>query len=301
MKARRAGGSALLIEPALLRDWPLPKLAPGADKQARGDVLVVGGSREIFGAVLLSATAALRAGAGRVQLASARSVAATLGATFPEARVIGLPEDRSGELTPGGARVLRAELRACKAVLVGPGMRSHAAAKPLLSAFCRARDEQTLVVDAAALRVLGQRSQLFDGCAGGVVLTPHAGEMAELWGCEREQVQARPLELAREAARALGVVLVLKGAETLIVTPEQQAFRNLAGNSGLATAGSGDVLSGLIAGLAARGAEPAQAAVWGVYLHAKAGEALAKKLGPLGYLARELAAEVPRLLECPNR
>jgi NAD(P)H-hydrate repair Nnr-like enzyme with NAD(P)H-hydrate dehydratase domain len=125
--------------------------------------------------------------------------------------------------------------------------------------------------------------------------------MADLWGCERAEAEAEPLSVARAAARALGVVMVLKGKQTFIVDPEGTAFRNVAGNSGLATAGSGDTLSGVIAGLAARGASPLQAAVWGVYLHAKAGEVLKRKMGSLGYLASELAAEIPRLMEQRSR
>lgn len=285
-----------MIDAALLRRWPLPKLEAHADKVSRGDVLVVGGSRQIPGAVLLAGQAALRAGAGRVQVATARGAAPALAMAFPEARVIGLSETRQGEIGLRGARELSDELARAKAVLIGPGMREQAAAEQLLREALRAKHEFTAVLDAAALRVFRERTPLRSGSLAGVIATPHAGEMADLWGCEAEAVHANPLALAREAAHRLGITLVLKGVETFIVEPDGTAFRNTAGNSGLATSGSGDVLSGIIAGLAARGATPVQAAVWGVFLHARAGEVLARELGPLGYLARELGACVPGLL-----
>jgi hydroxyethylthiazole kinase-like uncharacterized protein yjeF len=239
-----------LIGEALLRRWRLPRLPPLADKSQRGDVLIFGGSSQVPGALMLAGKAALRAGAGRVQLATARSVAAALAVAFPEARVIGLPQARDGELTQGAARALGYELEACNALLVGPGMRRETAIEPLLERARRARCECTLLLDAAALRVLRDRGRLPTARLRGVVATPHAGEMADLSGCQRADVEENPLDLARASAKALGVVMVLKGKETFIVDPDGTAFRNVAGNQGLATAGSGDTLSGIIAGLA---------------------------------------------------
>ncbi len=290
-----------LIDDRLLQRWPLPKLPRIADKAARGDVLVVGGSSQVPGAVLLAGRAALRAGAGRVQLATASSVAHALAVAFPEARVVGLPQTRTGELAANAAGALGRELEACGALLLGPGMSDDVAVKPLLERARRARCACTLVLDAAALRVLRARRPLSAPRLAGIIATPHAGEMADLWSCERAEAEAEPLRVARAAAQALGVVMVLKSTETFIVDPDGTAFRNVAGNPGLATAGSGDTLSGVIAGLAARGAAPLQAAVWGVYLHAKAGEVLKRKMGGLGYLASELAAEIPRLMEQRSR
>lgn len=283
------------VDAELLRDWTLPALGAGADKRTRGDVLVVGGSRQIPGSVLLAATAALHAGAGRVQVATARSAAVPLAVAFPEARVLGLAEGPTGELEAGASHVLERELKACRALLVGPGMCEHAMAVDLVQHYAQV-GQGALVIDAAALRAFVDCAPTLQGVQRGVVVTPHAGEMAEMWGCSREQVLQDPLSLSREAARAWGAVVVLKGATTIIAAPDGSAFRNTAGNSGLATAGSGDVLAGLLAGLAARGATALQAAVWSVYLHAKAGEALADSSGPLGYLARELSPQVPKIL-----
>jgi len=301
MNVRARAAAVTLITDALLRKWPLPTFDEKLGKEARGDVLIVGGSVQVPGAVLLAGAAALRAGAGRVQLGTARAVALHLAVMFPEARVIGLPQGNAGELSAGAVAKLSKEIEACRALLVGPGMCQEAAAASIVQHCQKTGSRCTLVLDAGALGVLRGRRPTLARYAAGVVATPHAGEMATLWGCERDEVLARPLELAREAARTLGIVLVMKGVETFVVTPEGVAYRNVAGNSGLATAGSGDTLSGIIAGLVARGAEPVQAAVWGVYLHAKAGEALSSKLGPLGFLARELPSEIPQLLDSITR
>jgi NAD(P)H-hydrate repair Nnr-like enzyme with NAD(P)H-hydrate dehydratase domain len=128
------------------------------------------------------------------------------------------------------------------------------------------------------------------------LLTPHAGEMAHLLGVDKSDVLASPERHVLDAAQRWNAVVALKGAVTLIATPQGEAWRHEAGHPGLATSGSGDVLSGLIAGIAARGAGIAQACAWGVVLHQQAARVLTRELGPFGFLARELARPVPRLL-----
>ena len=288
--------AAKLIDRTLLRRWQLPSLGPHADKVARGDVLVVAGSVELPGAALLAGTATLRAGAGRVQLVVPRTIAPMVAVAFPEARVIGGAQTRAGELSASCAKQLAEQLVRCRALLIGPGMSGAAVADQLLREARRTGCTATAVLDAGALELFTTSAYRANSRLQGVIATPHAGEMAQMCGCAIEKVHAGPLSLAREVARKLGIVLVLKGKRTFVVAPDGAAFQNVAGNVGLATAGSGDTLAGLIAGMAARGATPLQAAVWGVHLHAKAGEVCARVRGPLGYLARELAPEVPRLL-----
>ena len=130
-----------------------------------------------------------------------------------------------------------------------------------------------------------------------MVITPHAGEMAQLLDKSRDEIEADPLAAARIASDLLGAVVVMKGAESHIVGPDGDAWLFKGGGVGLATSGSGDVLAGLIAGLLARGADPARAALWGVFLHGEAGRRLGQRQGRLGFLAREIAAEVPMLLQ----
>jgi ADP-dependent NAD(P)H-hydrate dehydratase len=294
--ARTRPVEATRITASLLRRWPLPKSDPKLGKESRGDVLVVGGSAQIPGAAMLAGLCALRAGAGRLQIATSRSVAREVAVAMLEARVIGLPETRRGELAAGSYRTLASEIAACDALLLGPGMRDGRAAIELARQWVRTRARCALIMDAEALRVFDTGKPLGSRLAAEVIITPHAGEMARLWGCDREAVLENPLRVAREAASALRVVVVMKGPRTFIVAPDGQAFYNLEGNSGLGTSGSGDALSGIIAALAARGATALQAASWGVHLHAVAGDVLAQRIGPLGFLARELPAEIPALL-----
>lgn len=276
---------------ALLRRWALPELDGALGKEDRGTALVVGGSEEVPGAVVLAALATLRAGAGTLQIAAPRRMAAHVALVVPEARVIALPTTRGGELARSGAPRLRRLVERADAILLGPGMAPTAATHTLHTLQARRRPGAALVVDAGAITAIGHGR-----CGAATIITPHAGEMARLCRVERAEVLARPREFAREVARERGIVVALKGPCTTIAGPDGRCFESRAGNLGLGTSGSGDVLAGVIAGLCARGAQPLQAAVWGVHLHAHAGEALARKLAPLGFLARELLLEIPPLL-----
>jgi hydroxyethylthiazole kinase-like uncharacterized protein yjeF len=284
-----------------LRDWPLPMPGVDADKEVRGQVLIVAGSREMPGALLLAATAALRAGAGKLTIATAASVSTALGVALPEARVIGLGETPDAGLRAGSpsdaADVTPALQQACErasAILIGPGMQDKQACAALVAALLPHCRHAPLILDAGAMCVAGGDDCLrFDSP---VLLTPHAGELAGLTGEDKQEIAADPQAAARAAAARLNAVVALKGSKTIIAAPDGGTWCHTGGNTGLAISGSGDVLAGLIAGLAARGATLEQAAAWGVALHAMAGEQLSLRHGPLGYLAREISAEVPALL-----
>jgi ADP-dependent NAD(P)H-hydrate dehydratase len=275
---------------------PLPQVDGEAGKEGRGCVLVVGGSEQVPGAVILAATAALRSGAGKLQIATSRRVALMIAVSVPEARVIGLGQTRNGELAPHSYRSLQAEIDGCDALLVGPGMMDGRAAAEVIRDCLKRPRPPALIVDAAALHAFEARKPLAPGGRAIPVLTPHAGEMAALWGMKKESVLAAPLQIAREAAARLRAIIVLKGAQTFVATPDGAVYHNDAGNDGLGVSGSGDTLSGIISGLCARGADPLRGALWGVYLHARAGDALARRCGQDGYLARQLPGEVPPLL-----
>lgn len=288
---------AVVVTPEVLRRrLALPQPDEEGDKEERGRVLVVGGAVEMPGAIILAATAALRAGAGKLQIATCSSIASLVGATVPESRVFALPETAHGGIAPRAATILSEHAAQAQAVVVGPGMVDEEAVARLLKKMLPDMEHAMLVLDAAALLPLAGDAQMLHALRGRVVITPHAGEMAKISGVTKASVEADPLASARKAARELRAVVALKGRETFIVAPDGSAYVNRAGNVGLATSGSGDTLSGLIAGLGARGAAPLQAAVWGVYLHARAGDRLARRMGRLGFLARELLAEVPRLM-----
>lgn len=291
------GPRPLLITPALLRRWPLPQPDEGGDKEERGRVLVVGGAADMPGAIILAAMAALRAGAGKLQIATCRSVAQVVAASVLEARVFALPETKGGAIASSSATEVARRANEVQAVLIGPGMIDKSAVVRLVKNVLPRIERATIVLDAGALSCFEESPHCLHNLSRKAILTPHAGEMANMLGVSKNSITRNPLETVRQAASDLRAVVVLKGAETYITSPDtSEIYCNRAGSVGLATSGSGDVLSGIIAGLAARGAAPLQAAVWGVYLHARAGEALAKRMGRLGFLARELSREVPALM-----
>lgn len=287
---------AVEVSADLLRGWPLPSVAKDGDKDARGRVLVLAAGAQVAGATLLTAVAALRAGAGKLQIGAPRSLALALAVATPEARVIPAAETAGGELAPEAAEDLARAFARCEAAVIGPGMLDQDAAGELALRLLQA-EGPALVVDAAAMQGLVEAPIRARARAGQMVLTPHAGEMAALAGLPRAEVLADPLAVARWSAARLQAVVALKGPVTLVVSPDGKAWRHSGGDVGLATSGSGDVLAGIIAGLIARGASPAQAAVWGVYVHAQAGERLRSRIGRIGYLARELLDEVAPALE----
>jgi hydroxyethylthiazole kinase-like uncharacterized protein yjeF len=260
--------------------------------------MVIGGDRSTPGAVVLAATAALRAGAAKLQIAAPTSVAPFLGVTVPEALVVSLHETRQGAIHRRAAAALADTAQTADAVVIGPGMVDHEAARALLAAlFDRLERGPVLVLDAGAVSTLGGSAALLSRHEGNLILTPHAGEMAALLCEDKASVLREPVEIALAAARAYRAVALLKGSKTIIARPDGRMWRYSDGDIGLATSGSGDVLAGIIGGLAARGADATTAALWGVFLHGEAGNALASRQGRIGYLARELASELPSLME----
>lgn len=287
--------SPVQITSDLLLTMPVPQ-PNGGSKDERGRVLVIAGSVEVPGAALLAGTAALRAGAGKLQIATCRTAATLMGLAVPEALVIGLPETPRGGFAVGCAERLCAAAKKVDAVLIGPGMTEEESTAHLTEILLSQAPSPAFVIDAAALGDLASAPDVVRSGQGRVVITPHAGEMARLMDLTRDEVEADPLETALAAARLLQVVVVMKGERTFIVDPVGKSWEYAGGGIGLATSGSGDVLAGVITGLLARGATIEQAACWGVFLHGEAGTRLANAQGPLGFLARELSAEIPRIL-----
>lgn len=312
MSGRGDTSGATLVTPSLLREWPLP--APGQDKYSRGSVLVVGGARATPGAALLAGAAALRAGAGKLTLAVAESVSVHLGVAMPECGSIGLPETAAGSVKPE-LDLISSYLDKADAILVGPGLDDPDLAGELLEAMLRredgtvggsngdvgskseagAKEGAAVVLDAYALGALVQLEDQLDPWRGRLILTPNPTEAEVLLGRE---VGDLGKDLAEIAARFDAVV----SCQGLIAQPpglnpdEPELWKITTGYGGLGTSGSGDVLAGAIAGLRARGTTGVQAACWGTHLHAAAADRLASRLGPLGFLARELSDELPALM-----
>lgn len=284
------------VTPALLRRLPLPRPDEAGDKETRGRVLAVGGAVEMPGALVLAGIAALRAGAGKLQLATCAGVAPLVGIAVPEARVRHLPETEAGGIDPAAAEGLVEPAGRADALLLGPGMVDPEATAELARRLLARVEGPVVVLDAEAMMCLGGARGMLHRFEGRAIVTPHAGEMAGLLGMDREEVEADPLATARRAAEELRCVVALKGSETHVAAPDGAAYRYASGGVGLATSGSGDTLAGIVAGLAARGADPLRAAVWGVALHGGAGNVLARRVGPIGFLARELLDEVPAVM-----
>jgi len=284
------------IDLETLRGWGPPRLTPDGDKETRGQLLVIAGGGEVAGAAILAGVAGLRVGAGKLQMAAPAALAVPLALAVPEARVLAVPE-ADGEIGANAAQALKGQLAAAEAVVIGPGMMDEGVAGGLAERAIAAASGAAFVVDAAAFTGLAGRLEAARAAGGRLVVTPHAGEMAALTGKSKAQVQSDPLAMAREAAAALQAVVVMKGAETFVVSPDGRAWSHRAELPGLGASGSGDVLAGVIGGLLARGASPLGAAAWGVCLHAHAGARLSERIGRVGFLARELLDELAGALE----
>ncbi len=276
------------VTPNLLRAWALPD--GGGSKYGRGQVLVIGGAAKTPGAAMLSATAALRVGGGRLTLAVARSVALHVAVALPESGVQPLDEDDDGHVAVGVIESLADDLASADAVLVGPGLDEPEGSKDLVAGLAsRVGDDTLVVLDAFALGVAAGLVDELAPLRGRLVMTPNSGEAERLLGHECSDDQRD----ATEIAQRYGAVVSLGG---IVVAPDGRAWAKGTGAGGLGTSGSGDVLSGAITGLLARGADVAQATVWATQVHAAAGDRLAVQVGPMGYLASELLGEIPRVL-----
>jgi len=284
------------LDAELLRSFPMPPLSEDGDKEDRGRLLVVGGSREVPGAALLAGLAGLRAGAGKLQIATGASIAVPLGIALPEARVVGLAETEDFCLAEAAAAPLLELAGEAQAILFGCGLRHGPPMDSLLDALLDARLECPLVLDATALGSLSGRARAVRAWPGGLMLLPHAREMARLLDCEPEEVEIDPLLAVRRAAETYCAVALVKGQYSFIATPDGRGFRFEGGGIGLATSGSGDALAGIVAGLAARGADPLTATLRGIWLHGEAGRILTERVGRVGFLAREIVDEIPELL-----
>jgi NAD(P)H-hydrate epimerase len=283
-----------LVTPAWCRSH-LPGREAGGHKGLYGHVLAVGGSPGMTGAITLAATAALRAGAGLVTAAVPRGVQSILAMKTTEVMTCPLPETATGSLSREALEPVTERLAQCDVLAFGPGLSRDPATVELVKGLLP-RLQVPAVIDADALNALASDTGILAGKHGPLVLTPHPGEMARLAATTAARIQEDRLEVARKYAREWQVVLLLKGARTVIAWPDGRTFINPTGNPGMATAGSGDVLTGIIAGLLAQGLEPGVAAVVGAYLHGAAGDAAAATKGQHALLAGDLLEYLPGVL-----
>jgi NAD(P)H-hydrate epimerase len=274
----------------------VPRLAPRPRDAHKGDfghVLVVAGSSGMIGAACLAAQAALRSGAGLVTLAVPRSLQDVAATKVTSIMTLGLAETPARSFSPRALEELRTSAQDFDCVAVGPGLGRH----PETLLFAQQVPtvlEVPLVLDADVLFALADMPENIRR-EQPTVITPHPGEMARLTGLRIAEVQANRLEHAVAFAQRYRCVTVLKGAGT-VVTDGRRAYVNSTGNPGMATAGSGDVLTGMVAGLLAQMKDPFAAAALAVYAHGLAGDRARDRLGEVGMTAEDILAEVPPAL-----
>jgi hydroxyethylthiazole kinase-like uncharacterized protein yjeF len=286
----KRGRKLWLAEPSDVRTL-LPKRPLDSHKATFGSLAVIAGSRGKAGAAVLAARGALRGGAGLVTVFCAASLEPIVVSVLPEAMTHGLPEEGGAIASTAASELLRA-LRGFDAAIVGPGLGTSAGTVAVLEALLRG-SAIPLVADADCLNAFAGRPAVFARRRAPTVLTPHPGEAGRLLGSTAKQIQASRLDGARALARRSRTVVVLKGAHSLIASPNGETIVNPTGTPLLATAGSGDVLAGLIGALLAGGLAAAHAALAGAWVHGAAAEALEPRLGDAGLLAHEVADAVP--------
>lgn len=284
-------GPVQVTEPEAVRAW-LPFRRADGNKGTFGQILIVAGARGFSGAAAMAAHAALRMGAGLVRLAAPRGIIEVLEARPPEAVKIPLSQTADETIDPGALSTLRPLLKTCDVIVVGPGLTTHPGTVeflrrllPLIRVPC--------IIDADAINIIAQDPSILKKLRAPVMMTPHPGELSRLIRQPPAAINQARIDIALEQARAYGCVLALKGAPTVVADPHGRAYVNPTGNSGLATAGSGDVLVGMIGGLVAQGQSLLHAGAAGVYLHGLCADRLMVDSNEYSLTATDLIGEIP--------
>ena len=270
-----------------------------AHKGTMGTLLSICGSYGMAGAGMLSGLAALRCGVGLLKCALPKSIYPIAAVNLWESVFLPLEETADGKISfENCAALLR---QSADAVLIGCGMSVCADTKAVVEAFVTGCDKP-MVLDADALNCIADNPEILKHAAAPVIITPHPAEMARLMHTTAAQVNENRVQTAVHFAEQYGVITVLKGAGTVIASPEGGVLLNTTGNSGMATGGSGDVLAGMCASLLAQGKDPFDCAAAAVYLHGLAGDLAAERLGKASMLPRDMIEEIPNaLMKCDLR
>ncbi len=285
-----------------IEDWArsvLPRRPLGANKGNFGRVLIVAGSINYIGAAYLACSGAMRVGAGLVKLATATSLQPILAAKLTETTHLPLPEAGPGIVSADAANLVLSELKSYDVLLLGCGLGQSEPAMSFIKSllFQSGSALPPLVLDADAINTLARIPNWWRKLPGDAILTPHLGEMARLAGVSVAEVQADRIGIAKRVASEWHKTLVLKGAYSVTCAPDGRCRINPVANPGLASAGTGDVLAGAIAGLLAQGLSLFDAAALGVWLHGKAGEIVSAQLGDAGMLASDLLPVLPLVIK----
>jgi len=260
-------------------------------KNQFGHVLVLAGSSRMLGAAALCGLAAMRTGAGLVTIGVAKSLNLTLQSKISNTIMTMPLVETSGHIAFGAYAQVKKIFSKYQAVAIGPGMGQEAGTKKFVFKIIR-ECPLPVVVDADALNILSLDVNILNHAQGPRILTPHCGEMARLTGLTRQAVEKGRLKIARDFARCFECVVVLKGHRTIVASPSGKTYVNTTGNSGMATAGSGDVLTGMIAALVGQGSKPFVSAKIACHWHGLAGDYAAKKTGKLSLIAADLIDQI---------
>lgn len=272
----------------------LPARSPDSHKGTFGRVLTVGGSTGMTGALCLAAEAALRSGAGLVEAALPKSLEKTVAGKKSEIVTYALEDSDTGYINTGATEEFLALASRASVVALGMGLgRRPETISWLHQVLPEVR--VPLILDADALSGLAGHTALLTGHRGAIVITPHPGEMSRLTGLAVDEVQRRRVDVAKHYAMEWQCTVVLKGARTVVADPGGEIYLNQSGNPGMATAGMGDVLAGVIAALIAHRLSPSLAAALGVYAHGTAGDAAARAKGFMGLTASDVVAALPQV------
>lgn len=277
----------------------LPRRPVNAHKGTSGKLMVIAGSANYPGAAFLSSAGAARSGAGLVTLAVPRSLQATVVSILPEATYIPLEESSPGTVNIQAGKKITQSMEGYNAILLGCGLGQTQESRELIRLVLHQAKmvNMPVVLDADALNLLAASPEWGVTLPSRCILTPHPGEMERLSGLSVSQIQATRIEISRKKAREWNQVVVLKGAYTAIASPDGRVMVNNCLNPALASAGTGDVLAGIIAGLLAQGLNLFDAAWLGVYLHSQAGIEASRERGPQGVLASDLLPLLPGVIK----
>jgi len=283
-----------LITEQLVRER-MPQRAADTHKGDNGQVVVVAGSAGMTGAAALSSMGALRSGSGLVRLGIGQSLHDIMETKCSEVITKPLTEAEYGQLSAAALPEIQELVQSANVLLIGPGLSTKGDVPELVRNLIR-QISIPMVIDADGLNAITYEPEVLEQAAGALIFTPHPGEMARLTKMSVADVQANRVEVARTYAQRWGATVVLKGARTVIATPDGQIYINITGNACLATGGTGDVLAGMLAGFIGQGLTPEDAAVVAVYIHGRAADKLAVEYGKAGILAGELLPVIPKVI-----
>ncbi len=295
-KAKKEGLN--IITPDIVHSI-IPKRPVLTHKGTFGEVLVIASSPGMTGAATLCGRGALRVGAGLVRIAVPISLRETVDSESLETITIGLPETADGTISMRAFEAILELLKESDGLAIGPGIgRQPETAKLIQSIVSYAKEKGIkTVIDADAIFALRDKKEAILGSHGGIILTPHPGELSYFLNMEIEEIQKNRQEIAKKVAKDLDIILVLKGAYTVVANPEGEVFINITGNPGMASAGVGDVLTGAIVGFLAQGVPTFRAAIASVYIHGMAGDVVRELKGEHGIIAGDILEGLPYVIE----